>query len=167
MLNLRAYKNDDAKHVASWLTGETEFLWWSAGKLGAYPLEADALNAFYAEGVAAGEWFPRTMEEDGRVCGQMLMRWQDKAEDWLHFGFIIVDGSQRGKGLGFAMLSMALEYAFHIRQAKRVTLNVFADNAPAIRCYERLGFVRAQAIELSVGVETRAAYVYEKRRTHG
>ena len=46
-------------------------------------------------------------------------------------------------------------------------LNVFADNVPAIRCYERLGFVRAQAIELEIGGEKRAAYVYEKRRSHG
>ena len=167
MLNLRAYRNEDAAHVAAWLTGAEEFLWWSAGNLGEYPLDPQALNAFYAEGIASGEWFPRTMEEDGRVCGQMLMRWQDKGEGWLHFGFIIVDGTQRGKGLGFGMLSMALEYAFHIRQAKRVTLNVFADNAPAIRCYERLGFVRAQAIELEIGGEKRAAYVYEKRRSHG
>ena len=165
MLNLRAYRNEDAKCVASWLKDEQEFMWWSAGKLGAFPLDPDALNDFYAQGIASGEGFPRTMEEDGRVCGQMLMKKTD--EETVHFGFIVVDGSQRGKGLGFAMLSMALEYAFHLRRAKRVTLNVFADNAPAIRCYERLGFTRAQAIELEIGGEKRAAYVYEKRRSHG
>ena len=163
MLSLRAYKSEDAKHVAAWLTGEEEFLWWSAGNLGAYPLIPEALNAFYAEGIASGEWFPRTMEEDGRVCGQLLMRWKDKGEGWLHFGFIIVDGSQRGKGLGFAMLSMALEYAFHIRRAKRVTLNVFADNAPARRCYERLGFVRAGEFTQEIGGENVRFFTYEKR----
>ena len=167
MLSLRAYRNEDAEHVASWLTNETEFDWWSAGKLGAFPLYPQRLNAFYAEGVASGDWFPKIMEEDGCVCGQMLMRWKDKEAGRLHFGFIVVDGSQRGKGLGFAMLSMALEYAFHIKRAEYVTLNVFADNVPAIRCYERLGFTRAQAIELEIGGEKRAAYVYEKRRSHG
>jgi len=161
MLSLRAYKSEDAKHVASWMNSEEEFLWWSAGNLGAYPLEPEALNAFYAEGIASGEWFPRTMEEDGRVCGQLLMRRKD--EERIHFGFIIVDGSQRGKGLGFAMLSMALEYAFHIRRAKRVTLNVFADNAPAIRCYERLGFARTGEFVLELGGREMRLFQYEKR----
>ena len=161
MLNLRAYRNEDAKCVASWLKDEQEFMWWSAGKLGAFPLDPDALNDFYAQGIASGEGFPRTMEEDGRVCGQMLMKKTD--DETVHFGFIVVDGSQRGKGLGFAMLSMALEYAFHLRRAKRVTLNVFADNAPAIRCYERLGFSRAGKFEMEIGGEKCRAYKYEKR----
>ena len=165
MLNLRAYRNEDAQCVASWLKDEQEFMWWSAGKLGAFPLDPDALNDFYAQGIASGEGFPRTMEEDGRVCGQMLMKKTD--EETVHFGFIVVDSSQRGKGLGFAMLSMALEYAFHLRRAKRVTLNVFADNAPAIRCYERLGFACAGETELEVNGEKRRAFLYEKRKNHG
>ena len=163
MLSLRAYRNDDAKAVASWLTDETVFRWWSAGQLGDFPLDPDALSAFYAQGVASGTWFPRVMEEDGRVCGQLLMRWKDKENGLMHFGFIVVDGAQRGKGLGFAMLAMALEYAFAIRGAKRVTLNVFADNAPAIRCYERLGFSRAEELALEIDGKTVRAYRYEKR----
>ena len=165
MLNLRAYRPEDASAVAQWITSEEEFLWWSAGKLGEFPLDPEKLNAFYAQGIASGEGFPRTMEEDGRVCGQMLMKKTD--EETVHFGFIVVDGSQRGKGLGFAMLSMALEYAFHLRRAKRVTLNVFADNAPARRCYERLGFACAGETELEVNGEKRRAFLYEKRKNHG
>ena len=165
MLNLRAYRNEDAKCVASWLKDEQEFMWWSAGKLGEFPLDPEKLNACYAADVASGEGFPRTMEEDGRVCGQMLMKKTD--EETVHFGFIVVDGTQRGKGLGFAMLSMALEYAFHLRRAKRVTLNVFADNAPARRCYERLGFACAGETELEVNGEKRRAFLYEKRKNHG
>ena len=167
MLNLRAFKEADAKYVASWLTNEKEFAWWSAGKLGSYPLDPQALCVLYAPGIASGDWFPKTMEEDGEVCGQMLMRWEDKSEGWLHFGFIIVDCSQRSKGLGFAMLSMALEYAFHLKRATRVTLNVFEDNAPAIRCYERLGFVRGETLEIEVSGEKHRAYRYERRRNHG
>lgn len=162
MLNLRSYKPEDAKYVASWLDNEQEFIWWSAGHLGEFPLDPNKLNAFYAEGIASGEWFPRTMEEDGRVCGQMLMRRKD--EETVHFGFIVVDGSQRGKGYGFAMLSMALEYAFHLRRAKRVTLGVFCDNAPAIRCYERLGFSCTGEFEMEMDGGKYRALKYEKKR---
>lgn len=166
MLSLRAYRKEDAKTIAAWSGDEQTFLWWSAGKLGEYPLDPDVLDAFYAPGVASGDWFPRVMEEDGCPCGQMLMRWQDKAEGILHFGFILVNPALRGRGLGQAMLCMALEYAFHLKRAKRVTLNVFADNAPAIRLYERLGFSRAQELEIPVGEEKMRAYRYEKR-AHG
>ena len=165
MLTLRAYRNSDAKEIAPWLADKQVFAWWSGGLLGEYPLDPDRLNAYYAPGVASGEWFPRTMEEDGRVCGQLLMRRMEEGR--MHFGLIIVDPSIRGKGLGHAMLSMALEYAFALRGAKRVTLNVFADNAPARRCYERLGFACAGETELEVNGEKRRAFLYEKRKNHG
>lgn len=161
MLTLRAYRNSDAKEIAPWLADKQVFAWWSAGLLGEYPLDPDRLNAYYAPGVASGEWFPRTMEEDGRVCGQLLMRRMEEGR--MHFGLIIVDPSIRGKGLGYAMLSMALEYAFALRGAKRVTLNVFSDNAPAIRCYERLGFARTKAFKADIAGEKAQLYQYEKR----
>ncbi|MBR5289127.1 MAG: GNAT family N-acetyltransferase [Clostridia bacterium] len=165
MLNLRAYQNEDAKHVAAWLTDEREFVWWSAGKLGSYPLDPEKLNALYAPGIAAGDWFPKVMEEDGAVCGQLLMRKVD--EERVHFGFIVVNPAARGKGLGAAMLGLALEYAFHIKRARAVTLNVFADNAPAIRCYERLGFARVREYTEEIGGEKTRFFTYEKRKNHG
>ncbi len=161
LLSLRAYRNEDAAYVASWLKDEQVFAWWSGGTLGAYPLAPDTLNAYYAPGVASGEWFPRVMEEDGRVCGQLLMR--RKEEGGIHFGLIIVDPDARGKGLGSAMLNLALEYAFHIKRAKRVTLNVFSENAPARRCYERLGFTCTGEFTAEIGGKEERLYGYEKK----
>ncbi|SDH18735.1 Protein N-acetyltransferase, RimJ/RimL family [Marvinbryantia formatexigens] len=55
--------------------------------------------------------------------------------------FIIVDKEKRQKGYGKEMLNLALQYAFHITGAGLVQLNVFAKNAAAKRCYEKIGFV--------------------------
>lgn len=162
MLTLRAYRDEDAKKIAPWTADEQVFAWWSGGTLGAYPLDPDRLSSYYAPGIAAGDWFPRVMEEDGVVCGQLLMRRRE--EDRIHFGLIIVDPASRGKGLGSAMLNLALEYAFHIKGAKRVTLNVFADNAAAIRCYERLGFVRTDEFTTQIGGQEARLFRYEKSR---
>lgn len=161
MLTLRAYRNEDAEKIAAWLGDEQVFAWWSGGTLGAYPLDPQRLSDYYAPGIASGEWFPRVLEEDGKVCGQLLMR--RKEEGRIHFGLIIVDSAARGKGLGYAMLSLALEYAFSIRGAKRVTLNVFADNAPAIRCYERLGFIRTAEFTAQIAGREARLFGYEKR----
>ena len=161
MLALRSFKAADAQKIAAFAADEQVFSWWSAGLLGEYPLDPQRLADYYAPGIASGEWFPKVLEEDGQVCGQLLMR--RKEEDRIHFGLIIVNPAAHGKGLGHAMLSMALEYAFHIKGAKRVTLNVFADNAPAIRCYERLGFARTGEFTAQIGGSEATLYSYERK----
>lgn len=163
MLTLRAYRPDDAGKVAGWLVDEEVFLWWSAGKLGDYPLSPERLNAFYAPHIAQGDWFPQTMEDDGEVAGGMLMRWKERKSGWLHFGFIVVDGSKRGRGYGSGMLNLAFEHAFKTLGASRVTLNVFADNLPAIRCYERLGFARESERTINIGGRKMKVFRYEKK----
>lgn len=161
MLTLRAYQTGDAQTIASWIRDKTVFTWWSAGKLGAFPLGADTLAAAYKAALDAGDAFPRVLEEDGKPCGQLMMRRADA--ETMHFGYIVVDPDARGKGLGSAMLAMAMEFAFHIKGAKRVTLHVFAENAPAIRCYERLGFHRIAAFSMEIDGRQMRLYTYEKR----
>ncbi len=68
------------------------------------------------------------------------LRFTDAQKQVLRFGFIIVDDKRRGQGLGREMLRLALDFAFHILRVRKVTLGVFDGNAPAYRCYERLGF---------------------------
>lgn len=159
MLKLREFAARDAQTIAAWIGGEETFLWWSAGKLGDYPLTAQRLIDFYAAAAPGEDWMPLVMEDDGRLCGSMLMRRVEAAR--IHFGFIVVDGSVRGKGYGSGMLRLALERAFDVPGVRRVTLNVFADNAPAIACYERLGFVRGAEIAIEVGGQALPAVVYE------
>lgn len=55
--------------------------------------------------------------------------------------FVMVYPSKRGKGLGKAMLQLAIEYAFNITKVDAVQLNVFPENTRAKKCYESVGFV--------------------------
>ena len=57
---------------------------------------------------------------------------------WL--GHIVVDPSQRGRGIGRRFVGMLLDHAFGELHADRVSLIVFPENAPAIRCYTSAGF---------------------------
>lgn len=59
---------------------------------------------------------------------------------------------QQGRGLGTEAVGLALRFAFDTRNLQRVWLRVFADNAAAVRCYEKAGFVRE-------GVMRRAAFI--------
>ncbi|MDA8343951.1 MAG: GNAT family protein [Thermaerobacter sp.] len=48
----------------------------------------------------------------------------------------------RGKGYGREAMDLLLDFAFDELNLRRVSLTVFSYNAPAIRLYEGLGFVR-------------------------
>lgn len=137
MLRLRPYHPNDAQHVISWINDETAFRKWSADRFDKYPITAEELNAHY---LAAGEdFFVMTAFDEDGVVGQLTMRYPEENRTHVRFGYIIVDDSRRCKGYGKKMLALALEYAFRILAAEKVTLGVFENNPPAKRCYEAAG----------------------------
>ncbi len=64
----------------------------------------------------------------------------------------IGDIKERGHGYGTEAAQLLLEFAFKDLNLHRVYLYVFADNAPAIRTYEKVGFKRE-------GLLRQAAYI--------
>jgi RimJ/RimL family protein N-acetyltransferase len=61
-------------------------------------------------------------------------------DEHLWIGHVLADPQWRGRGLGQAFVRRLVESAFGEFFAERISLIVFPDNAPAIRCYERVGF---------------------------
>ena len=64
----------------------------------------------------------------------------------LHNGFllrriVIWDASLRGQGWGKKIMQQLLDLGYALSPSKVAHLNVFDWNAPAIRCYQSLGFV--------------------------
>ena len=59
---------------------------------------------------------------------------------WL--GHCVVRPGLRGRGIGLQFVRELLGKAFGLHAARRVSLIVFPDNEPAIRCYRRAGFVQ-------------------------
>ena len=58
------------------------------------------------------------------------------------FGILIGEPDARGKGYAHEAGDLILRYAFDDLKLHRVYLHTFADNGPAIRLYEALGFCR-------------------------
>ena len=63
--------------------------------------------------------------------------------DHLWIGHCVVSPERRGQGLGRILVNMLLERAFANPKVRRVSLVVFPDNFPAIRCYRACGLVTA------------------------
>lgn len=58
----------------------------------------------------------------------------------------IMNRDYRGHGLGTEALQQAATYGFSVLGLYLLALTVFADNTPAIRSYEKLGFVRTELL---------------------
>lgn len=71
---------------------------------------------------------------------------------WIHAVYVHPDA--RGRGASTALLSAAIEGAV-AKSARRIALWVNDENAPARRCYERLGFRESGRIPHGICVDGR------------
>ena len=140
MLRLRPYKVCDAPAIVSWIGDETAFRQWSADRFSTYPLTAEDLNRHYDALAYADDFYEMTAFDETGVVGHLIMRFTNPEKTVLRFGFVIVDAKKRGSGYGKEMLRLAIRYAFDILRAEKITLGVFANNAPAYHCYRAAGF---------------------------
>ena len=83
-----------------------------------------------------------TIEFDGRVAG-LIQYWEETESKYRHAAIdLFLDPSIHGQGLGTAALSRVARHLFDERGHHRITIDPAADNAIAIRCYEKVGFRR-------------------------
>jgi endo-1,4-beta-xylanase len=144
ILRLRPYKKSDSQLITGWANkDEVIYYKWSAGMFGDFPIAAEKLDDIYRNqnGFCKEEdnFYPMIAFDESGVVGHFIMRYLGDHET-IRFGWVIVDDTKRGHGYGKRMLELGLKYAFEILKAKKVTIGVFENNAPAYACYRSLGF---------------------------
>ena len=139
-MRIRPYsENLDFEYLKQWIGGEREHALWCANMI-PYPVTQENLRDFLLH--AAKEWVNSAYmatEDDGTVIGFFCYSVNIKNNEGF-LKLIIIDDRKRGAGYGKKMLKLALRYAFEITGVDLVRLNVFTENAGAIRCYENVGF---------------------------
>lgn len=101
------------------------------------------------------ETWIRTMIETGRavqmmVCdaasgtplGSVYIRDIDRRHHKAEYGIFIGEPQARGKGIGTAAAKLMLRCCFEEEKLHRIYLRALSGNLPAIRSYEKAGFVR-------------------------
>ena len=150
---LRKFEAADGTAILSWIKNEREFRMWSADRFGDYPITPDELAAHYDNCEKTGLFFPFSAADDsGSVVGHMIIRYTDSTKAEARFGFVIVDSSLRGQGIGREMLGLAKEYAANVLRVKRVSLGVFENNTAAMNCYKAAGFMECAGADESFDV---------------
>ena len=82
-------------------------------------------------------------KENDRPVGMISLIDIDQRNQKCEIGRVLIGNAEdRKKGYGKHLISLALEYAFLHLNMRKVYLEVFADNASAIRFYEKNGFVQ-------------------------
>lgn len=146
-LTLRPYQPSDAAMIASWLKSEYLMRQWCADRYERYPVTPEDMNAYHARYIDGQCSRALTMTEDEDIVGYITLRTPADDPSEQRLGFVIVDDSKRSRGLGKALVSMAVKYAFETLGATKVSLGVFENNPSAIHCYEAAGFHRVSLPE--------------------
>jgi RimJ/RimL family protein N-acetyltransferase len=88
--------------------------------------------------------------EDRRLIGNAGLHRFALPNRSAELGIAIGDRESLGRGYGSEAVRLLLDYAFGTLGLHRVGLRVYADNARAIRCYEKCGF-RREGVQREVG----------------
>lgn len=142
ILRIRPCKKQDGDFVMKWLTDEKMMRMWCRETF-SFPLTKEQMNAHYEKlEQAEDSWGFTALNQEGIAVGSFQMSRVNYQKSSVHLGYIVVDPAQRGKGLGYSMVSKAVRYGVDILGMKRITLNVFDSNPGARRCYEKVGFIQ-------------------------
>ncbi len=146
-ISIRPYQSSDAALITSWLKSEYLMRQWCADRYEHYPVTPEDMNRYYERYIDGQRSCALTMVDGSDIVGYITLRIpsDDTAEQRL--GFVIVDDSKRGRGLGKTLVSMAVKYAFEALGATKVSIGVFENNISAIHCYEATGFHRVSRPE--------------------
>ena len=146
-LILRTYQPSDAAVIASWLKNEYLMRQWCADRYERYPVTPEDMNTYYERNIDGQRSRALTMTDGNDIVGYITLRTPADKHTEQRLGFVIVDDSKRGCGLGKALVTMAVKYAFETLGATKVSLGVFENNPSAIHCYEAAGFHRVSLSE--------------------
>lgn len=137
-LRLRQYRPEDFDDIRSWIGDARTHAFWCAGRFRFPPEREDFRQVLARAAESAGE-APFTAEREGKAAG--FFCWSMDRETRVgKLRFVVLDPALRGRGLGQALLRLALRHAFGEWGAEAVLLSVFPENRRAMRCYEAVGF---------------------------
>jgi diamine N-acetyltransferase len=141
---------DDAPTLHAWINERAEVLRSSSYRPVAYPQHLAWMAGITGRTDATIFSIRRIVGDDlVGTCQLHSISAVDRcAELQIRLGAI----AERGKGLGTQAVRLLLDYGFLDLNLQRIYLHVMATNLPAIRVYEKTGFLRE-------GLLRRAAYV--------
>lgn len=136
---LREYRREDLEDIRAWVNDPAVTRYLGGGSL-LKPQTCEMTRAFLEAKLAGGYQFVIARLSDGAYLGQIDACDLDLINRRAEIGIVLGDKSWQGRGYGTEALGLMVKYLFTQVNLNRVTLQVEAENAAAIRCYEKCGF---------------------------
>jgi aminoglycoside 6'-N-acetyltransferase len=129
---LRPLRADDVARIAEIQAEDGVARWWGP------PDEAE----LHRKAGGRDDVVAFAIEAEGDIVG-LIEFWEENEPNFRHAGMdVFVGGGHRGRGLGRDALRTLARYLIEERGHHRLTIDPAADNAVAIRAFERAGFRR-------------------------
>lgn len=91
--------------------------------------------------------------ETSRPVGSVYFRDISKEHHKAEYGIFIGEDDAVGRGLGSETAALAVRYGFEVLKLHKIMLRAFADNAGAIRSYEKAGFQKEAYLKDEVCID--------------
>lgn len=144
-IDLRPFGPKDFSRLIGWVKSPEFLLQW-AGPIFSFPLDEPQLERYLekSRGDRPGRKIAKAVNiNTNEVVGHVELDEIDLRNKSGRLCRVLVgEPSFRGKGIGVQMTRKLLEVGFDQLGLHRIDLVVFDFNAAAIRCYERVGFVK-------------------------
>lgn len=145
MIRLEYFDKQDFDLLIGWIDSpETLMLW--AGIDFSYPLDREQLTQYIKGANEANSnvyIYKVILDETNETIGHISLNNIDFKNRSAGIGKVLIgDTRLRGKGIGKKIVNEVLNIAFDNLSLHRVGLGVFAINEPAIKSYEKIGFVK-------------------------
>lgn len=135
-MKLIKFKKQHFPILFNWVK-EKEILFLFAGTAFQYPLDDVQMDAYRFQHPDRKIYLCLNDENEPIAYGEIIPQGEGSAR----LGHLIIGGSQnRGKGLGQLFIKALNELAKKHFQIKNMDLFVIDGNAPAIKCYQKIGF---------------------------
>jgi aminoglycoside 6'-N-acetyltransferase len=128
-IELRPIEESDFAPLVAILQDDALAEWWGPND-----------DASLREEVGADDVTAFTVVEDGEPIGMVEISEEDEPA-YRHAELdVFVAAPRHGRGIGAEALRLALRYVFEERGHHRAIIVPAAENAAAVRCYEKVGF---------------------------
>ena len=150
MIKLSLIEKEDLIKIVEWNANKSadDLLQW-AGPVFSYPLTLGQVENYYLNEAKRENpnvlIYKIILTETEEIIGTIEVRDIDEEKKIGRVGrFLIGSEDIRGKGIGTKALKEAVRIGFEDLKFNKITLGVFDFNESAIRCYEKVGFVKVK-----------------------
>jgi RimJ/RimL family protein N-acetyltransferase len=141
-VRLEAFTVSGITRLMEWVDSPEALILWAGPSLFRWPLDAVQLTNYARSAHDGARLIWAAVDNtDGEVVGHCEVT-LDRGNRCGHVMRVLVAPHRRGAGVATAMMRDLVRVAFDELGLHRLFLSVYDFNAPAVACYERVGFVR-------------------------